>query len=201
MKHRELVPIFKQVVETLPSLGFHKSLLFVKPLGGVLRGIDFNPSAFDRHSFQVSAFLMPFCFPTTYYHMTFGKHVYGASWSMHMPDLAPRLIAAISEQAMPFLDTAPTLRDLVLALQPFKGCHARKSQAYALARIGENREAIAMIEAYLPGLDLTSHWQKEVADQSCALRHLLLYEPALAATKLEEWEAETIHNLGLAPFR
>ena len=203
MKHRELVPVFKQVVEALPSLGFHKNLLFAKPLGGVLRGICFNPSAYNKHDFDVSAFVMPFCFPTTHYLMNFGKDVYGRgiAWSMLLPDLAPRLIAAIREQAMPFLETASTPRDLALALQRFKGCQSQMFQAYALARIGENREAITMIEAYLPAFDPTSHWQKDLADQSRALRHLLLYEPALAATKLEEWETETIHNLGLARFR
>ena len=199
MRHRELVPTFKQIIQEIPSLDFHKSLLFVKPLGGVLRGIDFDPSGYNKHDFEVAAFLMPLCYPTDHYHMTFGRRVNypRVSWSMQMPDLASRLVEHIKEQAMPFLSTAPTLKDLVPALRPYRGCHARKSAAYALARIGENQEAIAMIEDYLPTLDLTSHWQKKIADDSRALRHLLLYEPALAAAKLEGWETETIRNLGL----
>lgn len=103
---------------------------------------------------------------------------------------------------MPFLAEAPTLREFADTIGPDYGNpRGPEAVAYALARIGETRRAIETIEDYLPKLAAWPPWQQQMAEEGRAFRHLLLYEPALAAAKLEAWENETIRNLGLERFR
>lgn len=204
MRAKDLTPIFREITRIRPELAFHKRLLFKAPVGQVLRGIHFDPSGFHKDPFNVSAFIMPFCVPTNYYHMSFGIQIQilGEGWSMTMPDLLPKLLSKIREDAIPFLDRVSTLESLIVAMHHYPTSpHAWQASAYSLARIGETRRAVEAIERYIPELRMSSHWQTDIAKEFRALRHLLIYEPDLAATKLEEWETETIHNLGLGRFR
>ena len=121
---------------------------------------------------------------------------------MSRPNLVRELTDKIAREALPFLQLAPTLLDFAAHPDIYsRNPHGPKAAAYSLARVGETRRAIAMIEDYLPKLDLTSIWQNQIAEDSRALRHLLIYEPELAAAKLEEWENETVRNLDLKRFR
>lgn len=204
MRSRELKPIFDAVRKRHADLSYHKTLLLLSPMRGLLRAVHLDASAFSKDDFTVTAFMMPLCVPTDHIHLTFGFRIRSieGGWSMLMPDLVKQMSDKVTAEAMPFFSSAPSLsRFPEVARKYFGNPHGPKEAAFALARVGEIRQAVDMIEDYLPRLDLSSHWQREIEEDSRALRHLLLYEPALAAAKLKEWEDTTIRNLGLERFR
>ncbi len=119
-----------------------------------------------------------------------------------MPNLAFDLSIAIKEQALPILKAAESLEGFIdLAKRSWGNPHAPKSVAFALARAGKGRDAIAAIDDYLPGLDVAARAEKDIFDISTRLRDLLINDPEAADRQLREWEDYTIQKLGLEAFR
>ena len=206
MRHRELKPLFRAMLPSLPGFVGHKSLLLKAPINGLLRAIHFDPSAFDKPSFYVETLVMPMCVPADHLNLTFGHRVRQKGkydgWSLTMPDLATDLLPDIQDQAVPYLAQADSFRAAVDVIRPFSGNpHAPKAMAFLLARAGEHDRAVAMINDYLPKLRLDSHWEKDIFDVSTRLRDLLIHDPEAADRQLQEWETYTIQKLRLEAFR
>ncbi len=206
MRHRDLKPLFKTLLPSLPGFAAHKSLLLKAPINGLLRAVHFDSSAFDKPSFYVETLVMPMCVPQDHLNLTFGHRVRQKGkydgWSLTMPDLATDLLTDIQAQALLYLARADSFRSAVDVISPFSGNpHAPKAMAFLLARAGEHTQAIALIDDYVPKLRLDSHWENDIFDISTHLRDLLINDPEAADRQLREWEDYTIQKLGLESFR
>ncbi len=206
MRTKEFVSLERQLLSELAGFSIKGPLMFIAPVTSLLRGISFEPSAFDKTSFYVDKFIMPLCVPTRYLNFNFGDRVResGGSdcWSSDMPNLISELTTALKQQAVPFLTSVKSLLHFVeLAQSCSDNPHTPKSIAFALARAGRIEEAINVIDKFLPQLDLTVAWQKDIAELSSFLRIKLVTDPAETQQQLAAWEAESVHNLGLDEFR
>ena len=206
MRLKELRPMFDRLLIDMPGFIVHKSLLLKVPMNGISQAIHFDSSAFDKYSFYPATVVMPLCVPMEHLSLLFGYRLRhptrGQGWTIKIPDVEIDLAKAIREQGLPFLASANSLLDMVELAEEFRGNpHTPKKIAFALARAGETEKAIAEINALLPELDLRSHWQQTIADQSIELRDVLIADPEAARAKLSAWENYTIEKLGLQAFR
>ncbi|HET6324474.1 MAG TPA: hypothetical protein VFG04_07220 [Planctomycetaceae bacterium] len=205
MTTKEIVSLEKSLLPDLPSFAIKGPLMFVAPAEHLLRGISFEGSSFDKASFAVTTFVMPLCVPTNHLYLNFGNRVRhkggGDRWTMGMPNLVAELGSALKLQAVPFLSRAESLLDFVEVAKSFSGNpHTPKVIAFALARAGQTKQAVEVLDQLLSQLDLNVAWQREISDQAKALRSKLVTNPIEAQQQLDAWEAETVHNLGLDDF-
>lgn len=205
MTTKEFVSLEKSLLPEFPGFAIKGPLMFIPPAERLLRGISFEGSSFDKTSFSVSMFVMPLCVPTNHLYLNFGNRVRhkggGDRWNMEMPNLVTELGTALKLQAIPFLSRVDSLLGFVEVAKSFSGKpHTPKAIAFALARAGQNSQAVEVLDQLLSQLDLNVAWQREIADQAKALRAKLVANPVEAQQQLEAWEAETVHNLGLDGF-
>jgi len=202
MTKKEFEKIGKALLPELPGFAVKGNLLFMLPVRQVLRGICFEPSGFDRRAFYVNVFVLPLCVPTQYLYFNFGRRV-GTGWSSDAPDVYSELSLALRREALPFLSRVEDLDDFIQLAKSFSRANPRTREAiaYALARVGEVDKAIAELDTLLAMLDVKVPWQLEMAERANALKSLLLHDFASAQKQLQEWEAESIRNLGLEKFR
>src|SRR5271165_5476046 len=108
-----LLALEKQISKAIPGFAIKKTFMIMPPVNRLVRGINFDRSAYDETSFSVTAFIMPLCVPAKHFGFTFGepiRHIGGGDrWSTNMPDLEVELVAALERQAMPFLSKGGTL--------------------------------------------------------------------------------------------
>lgn len=206
MNTREFVAIGNRLLKALPGFTIKGPLMFLAPVTTLLRGISFEPSAFDDKSFYVDKFVMPLCVPTQHLYFLFGdrirRHGGGDRWSAEMPNLIDELELALKNQAVPFLMRAISLADFVAFAEDYSGNpHTPKAVAFALARAGRVGEALKVIDDLVPRLDMQVEWQVEIADQLKDLKNMLVRSPSEAIRQLEAWEAESVRSLGLEEFR
>ena len=206
MKSKDFEALHKTLLPGLPGFASHKRLLLMVPMQGMLRAVHFDPSAFSKDDFYVAPIVMPLCVPSEHLSLMFGNRVLhptnGDGWTRQMPKLVDDLLAAVRSQALLFLLRIKSAQDFAeLALTSWTNPHARRKAAFVLARSGEYERAVSIIDDLLPRLDLSSHWQKDIFDDSSKLRHMLLNDPDEAQRQLGEWEDYTIRKLGLERFR
>ena len=205
MTTKEFILLEKSLLSELPVFAIKGRLMFIPHTELILRGISFEGSSFDKTSFYASMFVMPLCVPTNHLYFNFGNRIRkenGADrWNVAMPNLVTELGSALKLQAVPFLSRIESLLDFVEVAKSFSGNpHTPKAIAFALARAGQNSQAVEVLDQLLSQLDLNVAWQREIADQAKALRAKLVTNPIEAQQQLDAWEAETVHNLGLDDF-
>jgi hypothetical protein len=201
----KLVALEKRISELLPGFGIKMTSMFVVPVEQIIRGINFDRSAYDDISFSITAFVMPLFVPAKHFGFTFGQRIRhqagGDRWSTDRPDLEIELVAALKQQALPFLSKGETLEGFVeIARSGSQTGRTLEGLGYALARAGKPGEALDVFDRLLPMLDLNIAWQRELADQVRALSAKLTGNPAEAQGQLAQWEQETVRNLGLEEF-
>ena len=210
MNARDLKPLYKEIVGSLSGFAFHKSLLLMTPMQGMLRAVHCDPSAFSKDDFQVSAFVMPLCVPIEHLTLTLGKAIGhpvtgGWGWSRKMPDLAADLLDAIRLDALPFLKDVDSAHDFADMARKFWGNpHTPKKVAFVLARAGHTALALSVLDEAVPAcakLDMSNSWQKQLFEDTRNFRDVLRTDPGEAQRKLGEWEDYTIQKLGLGRFR
>src|ERR1700730_11760587 len=106
MKTKEFVAIEKALLPELPDFAIKGSMMLMRPVEYVLRGICFEGSDFDKTSFCVNVFALPPCVPTKHLYFIFGSRlrIAGADrWNANDPDVIAELGEAIRRDAMPFL--------------------------------------------------------------------------------------------------
>ena len=206
MTIKEFIAIEKQIVPDMPGFTFKRSLMFSSPVGPLLRGLNFEPSSFDKKSFYLTAFVMPLCVPTKHLHFNFGKrvrHVNGIDgWNADELDLIGGLRDALKVRAIPFLSGVNSLLDFVEVAKTFSlgNPHTRRAIAFALARAGGVDQATDVIDELLNQVDRRVPWQLEIANQSTDLKDKILKDPRETEVQLAACESETIRNLGLEEF-
>ena len=189
--------------------------MFIPPVRYLLRGINFEPSAFDKKSFHATVFMMPLFVPSDHLTLNFGDRVRDkqnrSSWNMDMPDLITELSKALKLKAVPFLLSFESLHDFIEMAQrrlrevvgpnSLRNPHTLQAIAYALAYVGEFREAWGALDELQQHLDLRVPWQQAMAGRAEILASELRDDPAAAKHRLETWEVETVKILGLETFR
>ena len=194
MKVKEFVKLEKRLLPDLPGFAIKRSLMFMVPVGDILRGIDFDPSGFDKRAFYVEVFAMPLFVPTKYLSFNFGDRLRFAGidgFDADDPELLGKLKAAIRQDAGASLAQAGAgLEFADLARTKSMGNpHTPKAIAFALARAGRTEEAIGVIDQLLPHLDLESHWQRDIDTLCRTLKAKLLKSP-VGAGGLETWKRD-----------
>ena len=204
MKKKEFETIGKQLLPILPGFVVKGDLLFMRPIGHILRAICFDRSI-DPRSFYVEVFVQPFFVPMEYVVFNFGYRLGGNchSWNADNPNLIAELRAGLKRDALPFLSQITSVSDFVKMAKshPSGNPHTPEAIAFALARAGRNKEAIEVLDQLLGQVKLEVLWQREMADRAKSLKSQLLTDPAAAQRQLDAWEAETVKNLGLEEFR
>lgn len=203
---KAFISLENSLLPALPGFGVKGRLMVLSPLNHLLRGINFEGSSFNKTSFYATMFVMPLCVPTKSLYFNFGRRIRrkenGDRWSTEMLNLVEELIDALTLQAVPFLSPVESLHDFVKLAKTFsiENPHTSKAIAFALARAGEDKQAISVIDQLLHRLDMKVPWQVEIGDMARDLMSKLIKDPAEAYKQLKMWEAETISNLGLDNF-
>jgi hypothetical protein len=207
MRTKEFIKIEEQLLPELPGFAIKGRLMLIAPLGEVLRGILFQPSAFSKKAFHVNMFMMPLCVSAKYLHLTIGKgvrHQNGPDgWHADEADLLDEMAAALRIQAVPFLSRGKSLVGFVEEARSFESGnpHIPKAIGFALARAGDTGAAIEVLDQLIKQLDPNVTWQNEMAKEVGVLRAMLIASPGEAQLQLAASESETVQNLGLEAFR
>jgi hypothetical protein len=202
----KLIALEKQIASAIPGFAIKRTFMIARPVGQVVCGINFDRSAYDQVSFSVTAFAMPLCVPAEHFGFTFGVRIRhergGDRWGMDMPELEARLIAALKQQAMPFLYKSKSLQGFIeVAKAGSRTGRTLEGLGYALARSGDAKQAIEVFNQIPPMLNLDIAWQRELADRVRTLSVELVEHPEEAQNQLAQTEAQTVRNLGLEGFR
>ncbi len=202
----KLIALENQIAQALAIFRVKKTLMLLPPVDKLLRGVWFDRSAYDETSFSVTAFIMPLCVLTKHLGFTFGKRIRhkggGDRWTLEMPDLAADLIAALEQQAVPYLFKGDTIEGFIeIARSSPQTGRTLEGLGFALARTGENRQAVEVFGQLVAMLDVNIAWQRDLADQVRGFSTKLMEHPEQALEQLVKWEHQTIHNLGLDKFR
>ena len=206
MIRSKLVALEKRISKSLPGFGIKGTYMFAVPVGQIVRGINFDRSAYDNVSFSVTAFMMPLFVPAKHFGFTFGKRIRhaggGDRWSIDMLNLEIELISALKQQALPFLSKGETLEGFIeFARLGSQTGRTLEGLGYALARAGKTRQAVEVFDRLVSMLDLNIAWQRELMNQVRTLSTQLGEHPEEVQKQLAQSEEETIENLGLKEFR
>jgi hypothetical protein len=207
MKKNDFVALGKRLLPNLPSdFVLEGSLLLIRPVKSVLRGIHFEGSSFDKTSFYAHAFILPLCVPTKFLYFLFGDRlrIAGADrWNINEPNMLSELSATIKREAVPFFSRVQSIRDVqeIAKSHPNpKDPHVQQAIAYAAARSGDVARANEELNRLVRSLDLKIPWQREMTQRAETLK-VKLGNSDDAQRQLEAWERETLKNLGLEKFQ
>jgi hypothetical protein len=176
-------------------------MLYVKPIGEMLRGVDFDGSRFSKTSFYDHVFFVPLCVPMQHVHFTFGFRIRKGGWN-YAPGIEAELSEAIEQEAIPFLSRIKTYGDAADDLRTRMGesgnPHVHEAIAYCSVMAGDHRHAReAMARALVNAHQRNIPWQNDLAHRVEAVGELLDRSPEAAKERLRWWEDETKRNLGL----
>lgn len=205
MKKSEFQALALKVLPELDGFAAKGGLLLARPVDGLLRGIAFEGSSFNKTSFYATVFVMPLCKPTNHLSFTFGQRLrheaVGERWNATTTQLPAKLIEAIRGQAIPFLAQGQSLADFIdLAQSEPKTLRVLEAMGFAQARAGRFPAAIETFDAVLQMIDLNVQWQSELAATIEELKAMLVRDPGKVREHLLSFEANTIHALGLDDF-
>jgi hypothetical protein len=214
MTTKEFATLVNLLLPDFPDFASKRRLLFKVPVKHILRGINFEPSAFDKKSFSATVFVMPLFVPSEHLTLNFGDRVRnkgnGDRWSIDMPDLSAELSKAMKRKAVPFLASVESLQDFIEIAQrslsevtgsrTYNNPHTLQAIAYAFVCTGEFQQACDALARLLKQLDLKVSWQQAMAERAEAMVAELRDNPSAAQHRLEIWEAETVKNLDLESF-
>ncbi|HPO17224.1 MAG TPA: hypothetical protein PLI09_27570 [Candidatus Hydrogenedentes bacterium] len=195
------------LTKSLQGFKVQAPLMFLVPLSHTLRGIYFENSS-DARAFYVWVFFLPLFIPRKYISFEFGQRICQATgeqcWNADAKDLHHDLIRAIKRDALPFLSKIDTPSDIARAamalLNPINPYY-QQTLAFAHARAGQLVEARIAFDQLVKQIDQAVPWQREMAERALHFSRTLLADPAKAQFQLNEWEVESIRNLGLEKFR
>ena len=202
----KLVALERQISKALPGFFIKKTFMIMPPVERLVRGINFDRSAYDESSFSVTAFIMLLCVPTTHFGFTFGERIRhrggGDRWSIDMPKLEAELVDALNQKAIPFLSKGETLEGFIeIARAAPQTGRTLEDLGYAVARSGDANQAIQIFSRIAPMLDPNIAWQRELGDRVRTLSVDLAENPENVQKQLAQQEEETARNLGLEKFR
>jgi len=206
MKKKDFEALGKRLITRMPGYECKGSLIFVAPIGSILRGIGFEGSSFDKNNFFVWAFAQPMYVLQEYFTFTLGWRLGGGGgqiWNAQAGNLEEQLAAAIEFEAMPFLSKVLSplrLIDEVTKLPRMRTNTVRRAFAYSYARAGEIKKACVLFDETSKTLNPEIAWQKDEAEKTRALVETLKTDPVKAQAILQSNEEATVRNLKLEEF-
>lgn len=206
MKKKDFEKLGKSILPVLPGFTVNGSLLFVQPIGHVLRAVCFDGSSFDANLFFVHVFLQPMFVPASHIIFNIGWRLGGGShrWDIKDANIQNELGAALKREVLPFLKRVESAQDFVAAIESLPisaDAYARQATAYAWAMAGNVERSVEEIEKLVRMLNVKVSWQNEMVERAEMIKKKLLDDPSKAQAQLEAWESATLQNLGLEKFR
>jgi len=208
MKIKDVKNICRPLLPLLPGFVQQGFMLYNIPSDGLLKGIYFDGSGFDKNAFYVEVFFLPLYVPTTYVHFNFGKRLVAGtkSWNMTADNLTAELTAAIHDEALPFLGQAETAERFADAITEIskapRNPHVLQAKAYSFAKLGNYEMAINTLNELIDVLDSNEDakfaWVRELRDNVERFLAQIRNNPASAQQQLDEWEAISRKNLRLS---
>lgn len=211
MQAREFAIIEKKILPYLPGFVMKGKLLFISPVDDFLRGMYFN-NASGKVNFTVEVLYMPLFIPQELIHFTHTSYTLrwngNAGWRADDPNLLEKLLQAIQNDALPYLERVSTLRGVlelrrsdIVSRWPRVNWRRLEEFAYLLIKNGE----------YSAALEKLAHLKKWLAEDAFGgktnqqnrvqlIEDKLHQSPEAALAQLQEWKAESITNLGLEKY-
>jgi len=178
------------------------------PVMHILRGLQFDSSSSDADSFYVWSFILSLFVPTEFVHGSLGNRLRlrsGADrWNRKNNDFMSQLNDAVQKDALPVLMRADTVPGAIEVLQEQldrsggKAGSTREALAYCLAFTGRYDQSNEHLKLIAGSLDRSIAWQKEKAERAELLMAKIAQGPEAVQAQLNEWRAQTVHNLGFS---
>lgn len=208
----------KYLLPHLPVFEVKGDLLIIPPIKYLLRGFCFQPSAFDRKSFNVQTFVQPLYIPKEYIVFNIGFRLgkltrKGEEWWEITPENEAEVMTDVLHlmkvEGLPFLNRLETPEDIATELQKDSPNESRliidsQTIAYSLILAGKYAEGLKELNRFIFLLseeDELREWEKVLLERAILLRDTLKnHGEKTAIALLEEWRAYTIGKLRLEKF-
>jgi hypothetical protein len=211
MKNREFEIIGKNLLPHLPGFVVRGPMVFMHPIGDMLKGLYFDSSSHNRKGFYVEVFVLPLFVPTDMVYFNYGKRLSGAGaqWNARDPNLMNELVKSIQKDAIPFFDNVSTIQGVVEYVRPMAvpnaignvNLHSHEALAYTLIKANNIKDAFTVLNQIQETSSKSpAEWELEIKVRARLLQEKLLQSPEAAFEQLETWKAETIRKLGLEKY-
>lgn len=186
-------------------------IMFMEPLGSVLRGVYFDDSSFSPSVLYAWVFVQPLYVRSEHVHFTFGHRLrnrpYGSGknemWNItgeSDEEEVHSLVTAIQGEAVPYLQRLTTPEDLVERLESATGLHdnvfVEEAVAYSLIKTGRPLEATSKLKSLVRSVQPGDAWY-DVLERAEKLLSGLSEGGDAANRLLDVWEQETTQKLRL----
>jgi hypothetical protein len=210
MKATEFAKIGKKLLPHLPGFTMKGKLLFVPPVGDIVRGIYFENSS-GTNDFYVRALYLPLFVPQECMNFIHGDRLRWEGhelWHGDDPNLLDKLNDVIQAKAMPFLELVSTLAGVLESLkadvkrtQPKPNSHYLEEMAYVLIKIGDFSAALEIIADLKKKYRLsTTPYIIEQRNRLELIEDKLRQSPEAALAQLEVWRVGSIEKLKLEQY-
>jgi hypothetical protein len=202
----------KDLLPQFPELGCKGRLLFVTPIGQLLRGLLLESSGFRSDGGYLEAFAQPLFIPTDHFWYSVSEREGGPShyWEIDLNDPQPsmhRLSSAIAAEGMGFLESVRDLVSYASKLQRsmlidgrLLNPHVAEPLAYSLILLGDlsgSAKTLSLIQDSLKTDAVAAPWTQELGIRIGQIEEAQRSDPALAIELLNTWRIHTVTNLGL----
>lgn len=212
MRNSDCHRLAKALLPQLPGFSTDKrKLIFIQPIGNVLRGFMFESTAYAREDFFFWRLFMPICGPIEYITLSYGDRLSvpggHAGWRSDMTDLPEKLLAVMRPETLR-LHAMQTPQDIISAIKSRLGkheidIHAQDRMACLLILDGKFNEARVMLDriiAHERGDDQRA-WILTIVERSKGLRAQLIEDPQTAVDQVKDWQVFTLKALKLDGWR
>jgi hypothetical protein len=204
MKSRDIQVIAKRIIDRMPGFARKGSMVIGPLTNGILRGIYFEDSGFDKLAFYVWVFVQPLYVPAKNVTFNLGKRIGGGSgkrWRLDESNIAEKIVAAIEEEGLSLLESTGTPEGLcswIDSLPAYNDPYVRQAKAYSLAAAHRLKEAFAEFKELRISLNSSVPWMAEMSSRAASLSELLESDPSRVDAELLKCRSETAANLGLS---
>lgn len=203
MRTKDIQPILKRILETLPGFVAKGVMIIASPINEILRGFYFEDSGFDKRVFYVWAFVQPLYVPDVTVSFYLGKCLGGGSgerWRLDQMNLADEVLSSIKSEGLPWIEAGSTplaLCSWVESLPNRKDPYVRQARAYSLASAHRFDEAKGALHNLVLSLDIKVPWMVQMRDRAIKLSDLVESGASDVDAQLLEWKNETARHLRL----
>ncbi len=207
--------LIRTVVCRLPQFVAKGRMIYLLPVGTLLRGVVFDSSAFSATDFDPTVFVQPLYLPKTYISYTFGGRLRAADGRAF--DLGENerimddVLSAITGQALPFLNRIQTPTELAVACDEPR----RFSEQFTWREDDINVLEVAAYSWLLANQDCKARhkldqidmrvrlgnddrdWILELGERARRMSRLIRLDRIAAIAQLTEWSSSSARSLGL----
>lgn len=211
MTGKQLAGLYRRHLrDRLPGTAVRRSVVYLRPVGDLLRGCHFESSGFSSDRFVVHAFVQPLYVPFPAIDLTYGRRLgrRGERWFHLAEEPEERAMAdvlrLIQEQALPlikqFRTPAQFARFGAELVSATRSTGFVEAVAYSYALAGDPGQARAHLARVLAALtsrkDLLPH-ERETLRRNQQMEVRLRDDPEEAVADLRRWRAETLRAAGI----